>query len=119
MSGHAPVGELLYVLNLVRPRNFMPVRGEWRATCALTVGEVSAHMTACLVFSASGPNSPTAGTTRSLSCEIGASQKGRKYPARNRTPSTLPRPESRRANSDRSTPQIPAPDASKTRCTRG
>jgi len=29
-SGHAPAGELLYVLNLVRPRNFMPVHGEWR-----------------------------------------------------------------------------------------
>jgi hypothetical protein len=81
MSGHAPAGELLYVLNLVRPRNFMPVRGDWRATCALTVGEVWAHMTACLVFSASGPNSRAAGTTRSLSCEIGASQKGRKHPA--------------------------------------
>jgi ribonuclease J len=30
VSGHAPAGELLYVLNLVRPRNFMPVHGEWR-----------------------------------------------------------------------------------------
>ena len=30
MSGHAPAGELLYLLNLVRPRNFMPVHGEWR-----------------------------------------------------------------------------------------
>jgi ribonuclease J len=29
-SGHAPAGELLYVLNLVRPRNFMPIHGEWR-----------------------------------------------------------------------------------------
>jgi ribonuclease J len=29
-SGHAPAGELLYVLNLVKPRNFMPVHGEWR-----------------------------------------------------------------------------------------
>ena len=30
VSGHAPAGELLYVLNLARPRNFMPVHGEWR-----------------------------------------------------------------------------------------
>jgi ribonuclease J len=30
VSGHASEGELLYVLNLVRPSNFMPVHGEWR-----------------------------------------------------------------------------------------
>jgi len=30
VSGHAPAGELLYVLNLVRPGNFIPVHGEWR-----------------------------------------------------------------------------------------
>ncbi|WP_159939804.1 MULTISPECIES: ribonuclease J [unclassified Nocardiopsis] len=30
VSGHAPAGELLYVLNMVHPRNFMPVHGEWR-----------------------------------------------------------------------------------------
>jgi ribonuclease J len=30
VSGHAPAGELLYVLNMVRPGNFMPVHGEWR-----------------------------------------------------------------------------------------
>jgi ribonuclease J len=30
VSGHAPAGELLYVLNLVRPGNFVPVHGEWR-----------------------------------------------------------------------------------------
>jgi ribonuclease J len=30
VSGHAPAGELLYVLNAVQPRNFMPVHGEWR-----------------------------------------------------------------------------------------
>lgn len=30
VSGHAPAGELLYVLNIVRPSNFMPVHGEWR-----------------------------------------------------------------------------------------
>jgi ribonuclease J len=30
VSGHAPAGELLFVLNLVRPGNFIPVHGEWR-----------------------------------------------------------------------------------------
>nr|MDT0657101.1 ribonuclease J [Micromonospora sp. DSM 115978] len=30
VSGHAPAGELLYVLNVVRPSNLMPVHGEWR-----------------------------------------------------------------------------------------
>ena len=30
VSGHAPAGELLYLLNVVRPSSFMPVHGEWR-----------------------------------------------------------------------------------------
>jgi ribonuclease J len=30
VSGHASAGELLYVLNMVKPTNFMPVHGEWR-----------------------------------------------------------------------------------------
>ncbi len=30
VSGHAAAGELLYVLNLVKPSNFIPVHGEWR-----------------------------------------------------------------------------------------
>jgi ribonuclease J len=30
VSGHAPAGELLYVLNMVKPANFLPVHGEWR-----------------------------------------------------------------------------------------
>jgi ribonuclease J len=30
VSGHAPAGELLYVLNMVRPANLLPVHGEWR-----------------------------------------------------------------------------------------
>ena len=29
-SGHAPAGELLYVLNATRPSNMMPIHGEWR-----------------------------------------------------------------------------------------
>src|SRR5690606_38909195 len=29
-SGHAASGELLYVLNLTKPSNFMPIHGEWR-----------------------------------------------------------------------------------------
>jgi ribonuclease J len=30
VSGHAPAGELLYLLNMVRPANLIPVHGEWR-----------------------------------------------------------------------------------------
>jgi ribonuclease J len=30
VSGHASAGELLYMYNIVRPRNVMPVHGEWR-----------------------------------------------------------------------------------------
>jgi ribonuclease J len=30
VSGHAPAGELLYLLNVVKPRNLLPVHGEWR-----------------------------------------------------------------------------------------
>jgi ribonuclease J len=30
VSGHAPAGELLYVLNITRPSNMMPIHGEWR-----------------------------------------------------------------------------------------
>jgi ribonuclease J len=43
VSGHAPAGELRYLLNIVRPRNLMPVHGEWRhlrahAAIAASVG---------------------------------------------------------------------------------
>ncbi|MGH3284689.1 MAG: ribonuclease J, partial [Streptosporangiaceae bacterium] len=49
VSGHAPAGELLYVLNLVRPRNFMPIHGEWRhlrahARLASLTGVPDAHI---------------------------------------------------------------------------
>lgn len=40
VSGHAPAGELLFIYNAVRPRNVMPVHGEWRhlrANAALAV----------------------------------------------------------------------------------
>jgi ribonuclease J len=30
VSGHSPAGELLYVLNVVRPSNLIPIHGEWR-----------------------------------------------------------------------------------------
>jgi ribonuclease J len=30
VSGHAPAGELLFLLNATRPSNVMPVHGEWR-----------------------------------------------------------------------------------------
>ena len=30
VSGHASAGELIYFFNLAKPKNFMPVHGEWR-----------------------------------------------------------------------------------------
>jgi len=30
VSGHSPAGELLYLLNVVKPSNLIPVHGEWR-----------------------------------------------------------------------------------------
>jgi ribonuclease J len=30
VSGHAPAGELLYLLNATKPRNMLPIHGEWR-----------------------------------------------------------------------------------------
>ena len=30
VSGHASAGELLYVLNMTKPGNFLPIHGEWR-----------------------------------------------------------------------------------------
>jgi ribonuclease J len=30
VSGHAPAGELLFMLNATRPANLMPIHGEWR-----------------------------------------------------------------------------------------
>jgi ribonuclease J len=30
VSGHSPAGELRLLLNVLRPRNFIPVHGEWR-----------------------------------------------------------------------------------------
>jgi ribonuclease J len=30
VSGHAPAGELLFLLNATRPRNVLPIHGEWR-----------------------------------------------------------------------------------------
>jgi ribonuclease J len=52
VSGHSPAGELLYLLNVVRPRNFMPVHGEWRhlrahARLALDAGLPSDRVVLC------------------------------------------------------------------------
>ncbi|MGH3735764.1 MAG: ribonuclease J [Micromonosporaceae bacterium] len=49
VSGHAPAGELLYLLNLVKPRNFVPVHGEWRhlrahARLAIETGVPTEHV---------------------------------------------------------------------------
>jgi ribonuclease J len=30
VSGHAPAGELLFLLNATKPRNMLPIHGEWR-----------------------------------------------------------------------------------------
>ncbi|MGE5830544.1 MAG: ribonuclease J [Micromonosporaceae bacterium] len=52
VSGHSPAGELLYLLNAVRPRNFMPVHGEWRhlrahARLALEAGLPTERIVLC------------------------------------------------------------------------
>ena len=49
VSGHAPAGELRYLLNAVRPRNLMPVHGEWRhlraqAAIARSTGMTDEHI---------------------------------------------------------------------------
>jgi ribonuclease J len=49
VSGHAPAGELRYLLNAVRPKNLMPVHGEWRhlrahAAIARSTGMVDDHI---------------------------------------------------------------------------
>jgi len=35
VSGHAPAGELLFLLNTTKPRNVLPIHGEWRHLRAL------------------------------------------------------------------------------------
>jgi ribonuclease J len=52
VSGHSPAGELLYLLNVVKPRNFIPVHGEWRhlrahARLAIESGVPSDHVVLC------------------------------------------------------------------------
>ena len=49
VSGHAPAGELRYLLNAVRPTNLMPVHGEWRhlrahAAIARSTGMTDEHI---------------------------------------------------------------------------
>jgi ribonuclease J len=49
VSGHASAGELVYCYNLVRPRNVMPVHGEWRhlranADLAISTGVDPEHV---------------------------------------------------------------------------
>jgi ribonuclease J len=49
VSGHAPAGELRYLLNAVRPKNLMPVHGEWRhlrahAAIARSTGMTDEHI---------------------------------------------------------------------------
>nr|MBA3488789.1 ribonuclease J [Longispora sp. (in: high G+C Gram-positive bacteria)] len=52
VSGHAPAGELLYLLNTLRPVNVMPVHGEWRhlrahARLALSTGIPADRVVLC------------------------------------------------------------------------
>jgi ribonuclease J len=49
VSGHAPAGELRYLLNAVRPKNLLPVHGEWRhlrahAAIARSTGMTDEHI---------------------------------------------------------------------------
>jgi ribonuclease J len=49
VSGHAPAGELRYLLHAVRPKNLMPVHGEWRhlrahAAIARSTGMTDDHI---------------------------------------------------------------------------
>ncbi|MCA1783362.1 MAG: ribonuclease J [Intrasporangiaceae bacterium] len=49
VSGHASAGELLYAYNIVKPRNVVPVHGEWRhlranADLAMQTGVGHAHV---------------------------------------------------------------------------
>jgi ribonuclease J len=49
VSGHASAGELLYLYNIVKPRNVMPVHGEWRhlranAALARATGVPESHV---------------------------------------------------------------------------
>jgi ribonuclease J len=52
VSGHSPAGELLYLLNVVKPSNLMPVHGEWRhlrahARLGLESGVDAANIVLC------------------------------------------------------------------------
>nr|WP_205861143.1 ribonuclease J [Planosporangium flavigriseum] len=52
VSGHAAAGELLYLLNILKPRNVMPVHGEWRhlrahASLAIESGVPADHVVLC------------------------------------------------------------------------
>jgi ribonuclease J len=49
VSGHASAGELLYAYNIVKPRNVMPIHGEWRhlvanAELAVATGVPRGHV---------------------------------------------------------------------------
>ncbi len=49
VSGHASAGELLYLYNIVKPRNVLPVHGEWRhlvanAELAIATGIPRSHV---------------------------------------------------------------------------
>ena len=64
VSGHASAGELLYCYNIVKPRNVLPVHGEWRhmyanAQLAIQSGRAT-RTTSCSPRTASSSTSSTA-----------------------------------------------------------
>ena len=75
VSGHASAGELLYCYNIVKPRNVLPVHGEWRhmyanAQLAIASG-VPGGATSCSPRTASSSTSSTASRRWSASSTCG------------------------------------------------
>ncbi|HYO86236.1 MAG TPA: ribonuclease J [Dermatophilaceae bacterium] len=55
VSGHASAGELLYCYNIVRPRNVMPVHGEWRHLVAnAALAQATGIPAECIVLAEDG-----------------------------------------------------------------
>ena len=77
VSGHASAGELLYCYNIVKPRNVMPVHGEWRhlvANAELAVADRrAARAASCSPRTASSSTSSTAAPGSSAPCRAATS----------------------------------------------
>ena len=77
VSGHASAGELLYCYNIVRPKNVMPIHGEWRHLVANgklvregTVGELRGNATS-LVRTSVEAGTLDSGTGRLVARSLG------------------------------------------------